>query len=217
MTEPLTYEMMRQLLLHSPFWQEEEVRDLQQRNPALMLRYVQMPVSPSRLQEYHNALHGPKSRRGEIALAIENDAGQILLHTKAFYPAGVFRMMTGGIHQDETVLQGLRREAMEETGAALPPATPVAVLFYTFLHESRRVPFLSYLFHVRVPDLNPQPLDAEENIAAFRWVDTDGLQHTIDQLLSLPDEWEDWGRMRSLCHLLLLEYKASSNRCHCSR
>jgi 8-oxo-dGTP pyrophosphatase MutT (NUDIX family) len=216
MTEPLTFEMIQQLLLHSPFWQETELRDLLERNPALMFRYVQMPVSAKRLQEWQDALHGAKGRRGEIVLAIENNKGEILLHTKSFYPDGVFRMMTGGIHYDESVLHGLQREAMEETGAVLPSITPVAVLFYTFMHENQRVPFISYLFHTRISELEPKPQDTEENISAFRWVDMNGLQSTIDQLLNLAQEWEDWGRMRSLCHLLLLEWKSNSgSRCCC--
>jgi 8-oxo-dGTP pyrophosphatase MutT (NUDIX family) len=216
MTEPLTLQMAQQLLLHGPYWQEEEVRALLEFNPALMLRYVEMPVSQKRLQEWYNALHGPKGRRGEIALAIENSKGEFLLHTKSFYPDGVYRMMTGGIHPHEAVLHALQREGMEETGTTLPAAKPLAVLFYTFMHENQRVPFISYLFHVPVAEMNPQPQDMEENIAAFCWVDSSGMQATIDQLLNLSPEWEDWGRMRSLCHLLLLEWKSKSQpRCCC--
>jgi ADP-ribose pyrophosphatase YjhB (NUDIX family) len=216
MTEPVSLDLMQRMGLHNALWQAEEVHTLLALNPALMVRYVEMPVSAKRLQEWNDALHGPKGRRGEIALAIENSRGEFLLHTKSFYPSGVFRILTGGIHQNERVVDAMHREGLEETGAILPGPSPLAVLFYTFVHENQRVPFISYLFHVLVPDLNPKPQDEDENIAAFQWVDLNGVQSTIDQLLNLSAEWEDWGRMRSLCHLLLLEWKSkSAPRCCC--
>ena len=45
--------------------------------------------------------------------------GLYLVHTKAFYPQGVYRLLTGGIKPGEPLLEALAREAQEETSLTL--------------------------------------------------------------------------------------------------
>ena len=54
------------------------------------------------------------NRRGEVVLAIQRPDGRMLLHTKRFYPEGIYRLPSGGVHPDEPVLSGVIREAKEE-------------------------------------------------------------------------------------------------------
>ncbi|MEW5958361.1 MAG: hypothetical protein AB1801_11585, partial [Chloroflexota bacterium] len=42
-----------------------------------------------------------KPRRGEVVMVVPTEQGDIWLHTKAFYPAGVYRLMTGGLETGE--------------------------------------------------------------------------------------------------------------------
>src|SRR2546423_356546 len=94
----------------------------------------QLPLAPGKSAE----------RRGEVVLAICSAGNKVLLHTKSFYPDGVFRLLSGGIHPDESVESALLREAREETGLDVRIEKFVALIQY----ESgiRQHPFASYLF-----------------------------------------------------------------------
>ena len=50
------------------------------------------------------------NRRGEVVLAIQRPDGKILLHTKRFYPPELFRLPSGGVHPDESVLAARKDE-----------------------------------------------------------------------------------------------------------
>src|SRR5690606_6509524 len=55
-------------------------------------------------------------KQGEVALLILRPGGKLLLHTKRFYPPGIFRIPTGSIELGERVWDALWREMREETG-----------------------------------------------------------------------------------------------------
>jgi 8-oxo-dGTP pyrophosphatase MutT (NUDIX family) len=208
--QPITLEAAQQLTLHAAFWRLTEVKELLQTNPDLVLRHALIPVSKRRAVEWNNSLYTGKLRRGEIVLALQDDKNRFLLHAKSFYHEGVYRLITGGIHKDESVLQALHREALEETGLVLTAYRPLAVLFSTYEFNTLHVPFISYLFHGRVPHFHPNPQDKEEMISDFKWVDRQGLEKAMNYLQHLPTEWEDWGRVRALAHQILLEILPNS-------
>ena len=70
------------------------------------LKLLRLPLAPNKSAD----------RRGEVVLAICHGGNKVLLHTKSFYPDGVFRLLSGGIRPDESVENALLREAREETG-----------------------------------------------------------------------------------------------------
>jgi 8-oxo-dGTP pyrophosphatase MutT (NUDIX family) len=200
---PITLSAAVDLKLHQPYWRVADVEHLLALNPQLLLRQALLQVSERRAGEYARAL---QKRRGEIVIGLYDEQGRFLLHTKSFYYPGVYRLLTGGIHVQETVLAALQREALEETGQILTEYHPLAVLFYTFQFGVAEIPFISYLFSSRVRHFEPKPLDQEENISGFSWVDRQGLQKATDFLLRLPPAWQDWGQVRALPHLLLLDF-----------
>ena len=57
-----------------------------------------------------------RRRDGEVALFIRRRNGNLILHTKDFYPDGVLRVPTGGIKPGEAVIAAVQRETLEETG-----------------------------------------------------------------------------------------------------
>lgn len=154
-------------------------------------------------------------RRAEVCYILHrgDPTTGVLLHIKRFYPAGAFRLPTGGIHAGETVLATLAREIYEETGQTVGagPGQVVVerflgVVAYNLAHGTwgRTERFATYHFLARMPaDGVLAPQDADEQIAGWQWRPVHELVAAADYLEQVggryPD-WADWGRYRALSH-----------------
>lgn len=166
-------------------------------------------------------LTGPKQklvsggRRAEICFVMHrgSPAGGVLLEHVAYYPAGVFRLPTGGIQAGEGVMETLAREIAEETGLTVgdgPLCVAVerllGVVDYTLHHATwgRAAYYATYAFLVRMPEgarLDPQ--DPEEQSADWRWLPARELAELADALEvvgAVAPQWGDWGRYRAVAH-----------------
>lgn len=146
-----------------------------------------------------------RGRRGEVGMIIVESGGHILTHTKPFYPAGVFRIPTGGIGEKEGVLDALRREVWEETGLEAEVRRLLAVVEYRFTDGVREVLFATYLFMLESDGSEPRLQDEHELTTAFGWTDGTGLLRIAEQLERLPGDWGDWGRFRAVAHRVAAE------------
>ncbi|MGC8838381.1 MAG: NUDIX hydrolase [Anaerolineae bacterium] len=147
-----------------------------------------------------------KNRRGEVVLVLQPAPGQVLVHTKAFYPPGIYRLPTGGILPGEAVLDALRREAAEETGLAVEPERFLGLVEYHFHRESEEALFASWAFLLRpLGSRAAESQDAREQITEFRAVPVEDLRRIAAQLRTLPSPWTDWGRFRAVVHDLVAQ------------
>jgi 8-oxo-dGTP pyrophosphatase MutT (NUDIX family) len=163
-------------------------------------RPVTLDVSaPSFDNWLEKMVHHP-NRRGEVVLVIQRPDGHILLHTKRFYPEGVFRLPSGGVHPDEAVLAGVTREAKEETGLDVTVDRFLGTVEYEFRNDQRRLPFVSYLFVLQADNSTPAAHDPGEEITGFRYISPTRLRQVAFQLRALPPQWTDWGHFRALPH-----------------
>ncbi len=134
----------------------------------------------------------------------------VLTMTKAFYPADVYRLPTGGIDAGESVLCALLREVREETGQRAVVLAFLAIIGYQTSTVVSEFPTFAFLLDCA---RTPKPLDVEEQITDFRVVARDQLPMIADQLERLPDavtphsgrSWADWGRFRSPAHRVVWE------------
>ncbi|MBC7226498.1 MAG: NUDIX domain-containing protein [Thermoflexales bacterium] len=140
-----------------------------------------------------------RARYGEVVLLLRRPDGQVLLHTKSFYPEEAFRLPSGGIRPGESVLGAARREAREETGLELQDLRPLGFISVTFRRGWHRRYFHSWLVLADVEG-DPRPGDTGERISGFCWVPPEALTEVARQLRTLPPEWADWGRCRALAH-----------------
>lgn len=143
-----------------------------------------------------------KPRRGEVVMVIPNAKDQIWLHTKGFYPNGVYRLMTGGIDPGEAPEEALKRETMEETGFTVEIAQCLAVVTYTLTNEQSTLPFVSYVFQTQPVEGTPTPIDSGEAIDGFRAVSVETLLDTTQRLRQLEGNFADWGYFRAITHEL---------------
>lgn len=179
-----------------------ELAAIRARHGRGLARRVRIDLDGDRFgrQDTHKLFGGAADRRGEVALVVERPDGRVLLHTKAFYPEGAFRVPTGGILPGEAVLAALAREGREETGLPLEVMAFLGLVRYEILRDGQALAFASWLFHLRAPDTPPRAIDASEEIAAFRWVARDDLPAVARALRGLEPSWAAWGAFRATAH-----------------
>lgn len=178
-----------------------EVADLSRRfGPPLRQTIVIHQLSHSR---------GPagfplSSRRtAEVVLVVPRSDGRVLLHTKNFYPSGVWRLPTGGIRPGETIEQAAVRECEEETGMRLEPVRFLFALQYAW--EGAAKDFQSYGFLTGVAEGRVASRDRKEQITAFRDAGRLEIAAVVERLETLAGNWAAWGRFRAAPHRVLLQ------------
>ncbi|GIK41427.1 MAG: hypothetical protein BroJett011_52600 [Chloroflexota bacterium] len=146
-----------------------------------------------------------KPRRGEVVMVIPNEQGHVWLHTKDFYPEGVYRLMTGGIDPGEKPDRSLLREVGEETGFVVKIERCLAVVTYTLTAAEGVLPFASYVFLTRPAAGQPHPSDPGERITHFKAVPAADLLTVVHNLRALSGPFQDWGIFRAIAHQVAYE------------
>ncbi len=175
-----------------------------EREGVLPYQHQALAVSAAFFDDFVRSLRH-RARWGEVVLLLRRADGHFLLHTKSFYPEGVFRLPSGGMLPGESVQDAARREAREETGLDLRNPRPLGLLSVTFRHGWHRRFFPSWLVLADVEG-DPRPGDTGERITGFRWVPPEALAEVAAQLRALPPGWADWGRSRALAHEAALRW-----------
>lgn len=151
-------------------------------------------------------------RYGEVCMVIRRKNGRLLTMIKTFYPAGAYRLLTGGINHGEYIFDALLRETQEETGlqvevkrflaaAAYQIATMDTPGFYTF----------AFLLDEVGGTLTTE--DDGEQIENFREITPDELPQLAKHLETLgtsynteiKSRWNHWGQFRATIHRLVWE------------
>ena len=144
-------------------------------------------------------------RPGEVVLALRRKSGRYLVHTKAFYPPGTYRLLSGGIRFGETLLSAVRREVWEETSLETHIDCFLAVLHHTFAWRTDLASFDSYLFLLSEETGSLASQDPGEAITGYREVTLREILALANQLESLSGRWHEWGCFRAVAHRVLVE------------
>jgi len=150
-------------------------------------------------------------RSAEVVLALCRPGGRVVLHTKAFYPAGAYRLLTGGVQPGGDLLEAVRREAREETGLDVTIERFLGIIHHRFTHGQSIAPLDSYVFSVDGPGGALRPEDVGERISGYREVPVADLPGVARHLQALPAGWLGWGRFRAVPHLLVYEALAAAD------
>jgi len=182
-----------------------ECHDLQKQFGSYQCYYCNIQFNQNHF-DYWKEIIKKKNRRGEVVLVIRNHMNQILLHTKSFYPDNTYRLLSGGIDQDEPVPRALARELFEETGFNSIAQNMVAFLFYRFSFQDQFLAFPSFIFEIEPDGSEPQSQDQEEEITNYKWIPYSYLDKVAAHLKSFENEWRDWGRMRAVVHDIVYQW-----------
>lgn len=166
--------------------------------------HVDLHISSAVMLDMTLKMHH-KKRRGEVVMLIPNEQGHFWIHTKSFYPAGVYRLMTGGLEAGEKPDEALRREVFEETGFKVKIERCLGVITYNFQAHQVKLPFASYVFLTTPGQGMPHPTDPGEDIAHFQAIAPAGLLQVAQQLRSIPGHFADWGIFRAIAHQVAYE------------
>jgi len=162
----------------------------------LRKRYGKFPLIEATLANGDFAPVRGGGRRAEVGMAIRRPSGGILLQTKAFYPAGTYRLPTGGIKDGEDVEHALLREVHEESNLDVEIERLVAVIDHAVLDG--KAPFRSYVFLLRETGGTLKVNDPDEQISGWDERDVAGLARAAHDLRNLEGTWRRWGQFRAV-------------------
>jgi ADP-ribose pyrophosphatase YjhB (NUDIX family) len=117
-------------------------------------------------REHALATYDPK-RMHDVTLFILNGE-RLALIRKPHFEEGVWRPPGGGIKEGEDFVEGVRREALEETGLEIELQRYLVAAEALFVYRPHDVPWRTHVFLARTQDEELVPRDQVE-IAAARW------------------------------------------------
>lgn len=171
----------------------------------MITRTVIVEVSESYFNELTTA-RGDMDTRSEVVMVLPRPNGKVLVSTKDFYPAGTFRIPSGGIHPGETPEQAFIRETMEETGLDSKPETIIGKIEHDCRCDNKCAVITSYIVLGSPTSQPPHPIDESERISEYREVDIRKLRDIATQLRNLPGRWHGFGQFRATPHELTADF-----------
>ena len=100
-------------------------------------------------------------RAHDVTLFISKDDGYIFI-SKHFYPPGLYRAPSGGVHHNEDFVSGAKREALEETGVEIEIVKYILKINVKFESENDAVDWISHIFTARYVSGEIVPQDKHE-------------------------------------------------------
>jgi len=150
-------------------------------------------------------------------VAVENEAGKILIGAKPyFYPPNIARMLGGGVDEGEEVEVALIRELREELGVTLDKSsfTPLIELnTYATDEEGKEFHNQTFIYHAKIGN---QTYQAGDDVKSIIGLTMDELYQLGERYEELPDTlwykgpegefcWADYAKMYGPVHKLTAE------------
>lgn len=185
--------------------------DTQNELAQLAERYGQPLIHTANLNSRRFDPLNKRDRYGEVCMVVRRPNGRLLTMKKTFYPAGAYRLLTGGINHGESVFAALQRETQEETGLTVNVSRFLASAAYRVPDLELQPAFYTFAFLLDEIGGTLGAIDADEQVEAFQEVEPDDLLKRAEYLanLQLPDSdeisgsWRDWGQFRAVIHILV--------------
>lgn len=151
-------------------------------------------------------------RAGEVCMVVRRataDGWRYVIGTKPFYLDGIARLLTGGLHEGEAVLDGFRRELYEETGLEGAGERYLGRLEFRL---DGRTALRTFVFVCDISDEALEVTDPEEALTLLE-VPLAFLEREAARMAALPpmwsvdleQDWAAWGWLRSTMQRAVLE------------
>lgn len=184
---------------------------------------VAMEIAPSRLREAERSHGAPReayvrqevqlwemdllervcgeTRFHDVTVFIRRDHSLALVH-KPSDPPGAFWAPAGAVEPGETLSDGARREALEETGLEIKVERYVLRLQADFWCGERTRPWLSHVFLASGVGMSPEPVDVRE-VESAAWVTLRDFRTEVVPILRASG----WGRYQYRLHMADLVFR----------
>jgi 8-oxo-dGTP pyrophosphatase MutT (NUDIX family) len=139
----------------------------------------QIPLTESELQEVE--LHRNRGRAHDVSLVIPEGERLAVIRKKG-YPAGAYRFPSGGIHPEESFVDGAAREALEETGLTVRIEDYLLQVHVSFVAGAVTAKWTTHVMLARPLAGELAPID-EGEIEAARWIGWPELLEVVNPLL----------------------------------
>lgn len=87
---------------------------------------------------------------------------QVIVTAKHHYPKGLYRAPSGGLKPGEEFIEGVNREAKEETGCKIRLKNYILQVNAAFSYGRRYIPWRSHVFTAQYVSGNIKPIDIRE-------------------------------------------------------
>lgn len=160
----------------------------------------------------------PIMKRGRhVLIVLQDSEGNYILGAKKMYPENIYRLVGGGIDEDEDVVSGAVREVEEELQIQIPQdeLKPLAKIMLTVTDSRETYIFETYLFSLFVGD---RVLRASDDIDSLVNLTRDDMSELIYNFQKLPMDvvdisgdkkdlfrWSDYGTFYAEVHRIALE------------
>ncbi|MEW6411155.1 MAG: NUDIX hydrolase [Candidatus Zixiibacteriota bacterium] len=143
---------------------------------------------PVDLKEFERIKASQKRERShDVTVYIVKD-GKIVVIAKHFYPPGMYRAPSGGIHPGEDFEDGAKREALEETGCRVELKRFLLVsnvIFELVPRDGRTIEWTSYVFQAQYLSGDFQFTDTHE-IREVRLAELSEFEHFSKIMRQMP-------------------------------
>jgi 8-oxo-dGTP pyrophosphatase MutT (NUDIX family) len=131
-------------------------------------------------------------RQHDFTLYIVKDARLIVI-AKHFYPPGLYRAPSGGVHPGESVRDGINREAYEETGCTISLSRFLLKSNVSFVCGDDRIDWVSYV------------LQAAYTSGEFVFTDHEEIREVH---LATVEEFDEYSKIMRASPVAGLHYRA---------
>lgn len=139
----------------------------------------EVPLTAPEMDEVER--HLALGRAHDVSLVIL-DGERLVVVRKPGYPPGAYRIPSGGIHPEESFVDGARREALEETGLTVAIVDYLLQVHATFTCADRVSKWTTHVMLARREDGELGPRDGRE-IEAARYIDWAELIEKVNPIL----------------------------------
>ena len=187
---------------------QNELNQLAQRYGQPLVRIVDLDIT-----SLFDPLTRLDNRYGEVCMVIRRTNGRLLTMKKTFYPAGAYRLPTGGINSNEPILDALLRETYEETGLQVNVNRFLVAVGYRVASKGDTPIFYTFAFLLDETGGTLSPIDEKERVEAFREIQPHELPERVayfehlrtSHSQDIDGDWRDWGQFRAIIHRLVWE------------
>src|SRR5919199_6101500 len=111
-------------------------------------------------REHSLATYDPR-RMHDVTLFIFN-GDRLALIRKPHFEEGIWRPPGGGVKRGENFVEGVQREALEETGLRIELQRYLVAATARFVYEPSEVPWRTHVFLATTNDEQPAPQDTKK-------------------------------------------------------